>query len=231
MDWAPDWMLEDCLRTLADRRVSATWFVTHDTPVLEEILRRDDLFEAGIHPNCLPGSSHGATEQEVLENMFSLLPEAVSMRTHGLYQTTSFLALAAGMGVRNDVSLFLPWTQNLSLHVLPFAGAHLIRAPYFWEDDMAMETQGAPWSIDDPAFHGPGLRIFDFHPVHVALNTQGLAQYGNLKAQVPLHAWTRGLVEENASGGPGPATLFDELSRFLKDRGSTISALAAQGGV
>ena len=228
MDWAPNWMIEDCLRTLVDRRVAATWFVTHDTPVLEEILRRGDLFEAGIHPNCLLGSSHGNTELEVLETMFSLLPKAVSMRTHGLYQSTPFLTLAASMGVRTDVSLFLPWAQNLFPHVLPFADAPMTRLPYFWEDDIAMETKGAPWSIKDPAFHGPGLRIFDFHPVHVALNTRNIVHYERLKAKVPLNEWTRGMVETHASSDPGPATLFDELSRFLQGKGTTINALVTR---
>lgn len=229
LDWAPDWMIEDCLRVFLDRRVAATWFITHDTPVLAEILRRNDLFEAGIHPNCLPGSSHGTSEQEVMETMFTLLPEAKSMRTHGLYQSSSFLALAADMGIRNDVSLFLPWAENLSQHVLSFTKSILTRFPYFWEDDIAIETKGVPWSITNPKFHAPGLRIFDFHPVHIALNTNSLAHYERLKMKAPLNEWTRDMVEEHTSQGPGPATFFDELTQFLKGKGSTISELAMIG--
>ena len=232
MDWAPDWMLEDCLRRLVDAEVAATWFVTHDTPVLEEIAKRNDLFEAGIHPNCLQGSSHGSTDEEVLSHICSLLPEARSMRTHGLYQSTSFLELAAAGGIERDVSLFLPWAARLEPHVLPISGNTMLRFPYFWEDDVAVETPGAPWDLDDPAFHGPGLKIFDFHPVHVALNTGSMAVYTELKRERPLQEWNREFVAEHANAGAGPGTLFRELCSNLSGKGITIEKLAGlvEGG-
>ncbi len=234
MDWAPDWMLEDCLRVLVDANAPATWFVTHQTPVLDELRKRPDLFELGIHPNCLAGSSHGADEAEVLGHMLDLLPEAVTMRTHGLYQCTPFLARAAAMGVENDVSLFLPWVQGLEPHVLPFPDWPLVRLPYFWEDDVAMLRPDAPWGLDAPDFQGPGLKIFDFHPVHVALNTRTMKTYDGLKELRPLSQWTREFAAEHVSTKPGPADLFAELAQVLGQRangpGGQMRSLAAKTG-
>lgn len=215
MDWAPNWMLEDCLRTLVDNHVAATWFVTHVNPVLEELRRRPDLFELGIHPNCLPGSTHGENEDQILGHLLEIVPEAVSMRTHALYQSTPFLARASKAGVRNDASLFLPWATGLKPHHLPFGEQGLMRLPYFWEDDVAMLQPASPWQVERAEFHGDGLKIFDFHPVHVVLNTRDPGLYDKLKTQRPIQEWTRGFLSPHVSSDPGPGTLFTGLVRFL----------------
>ena len=77
-----------------------------------------ELFELGIHPNCLPGSTRGNTENGVLAHMKEIVPEAVSMRTHGLYQTSNFLRKAArDYGIEINVSLLLPNTPNVIRHI------------------------------------------------------------------------------------------------------------------
>ena len=86
MDWAPDWAIEDIVRYLVPREVKATFFVTNETPALNTLRRYPELFELGLHPNLFPGSSHGSSCQEVFESCRKIVPEAVSMRTHGLYR-------------------------------------------------------------------------------------------------------------------------------------------------
>ncbi len=61
VDWAPDFMIDAAAQALVDREVKATWFVTHASPAVERLREHPDLFELGIHPNFLAGSSHGAT--------------------------------------------------------------------------------------------------------------------------------------------------------------------------
>ena len=91
IDWAPDWMIEQIAQVLIEKSVKSTWFVTHQSKAIEKLRQYDDLFELGIHPNLLNGSTHGKTEDDVLTHLKQIVPEAVSMRTHGLYQTTNFL--------------------------------------------------------------------------------------------------------------------------------------------
>lgn len=53
IDWAHDTILEYTVDLLEKHEVAATFFVTHDTPVLNR-LRDNPLFELGIHPNFNP---------------------------------------------------------------------------------------------------------------------------------------------------------------------------------
>jgi len=54
-----DWAIDEAVESLADmleaRGVAATFFVTHDSPVLAR-LASNPLFELGIHPNFDPFS-------------------------------------------------------------------------------------------------------------------------------------------------------------------------------
>ena len=49
-----------------------------------------------MHPNFLPGSTQGDTARAVLDHCLAIVPEASTMRTHGLFQSSALLALLAG---------------------------------------------------------------------------------------------------------------------------------------
>ena len=55
IDWAEDKMMEPILEELLKRRMKSTWFVTHDTPLLQVFRKHSDLVDLGIHPNFLGG--------------------------------------------------------------------------------------------------------------------------------------------------------------------------------
>ena len=86
IDWAPDHVIDRIAAQLIDARVRATWFVTHQSPAIDRLRARPDLFELGIHPNFLNQSTHGETPAEVLAHCMALVPDARSMRTHSLVQ-------------------------------------------------------------------------------------------------------------------------------------------------
>jgi len=100
IDWAPDWCVERCVSILDRFGVKATFFATHASEFLEEIKRRADMFEVGLHPNFHPGSSHGSGTAEVIEHCRGFAGTARSMRTHGLMQWSNLYALIA-----NDFNL------------------------------------------------------------------------------------------------------------------------------
>ena len=50
IDWAPDFVLESVIEMVTKANVYATWFITHNTPLLET-LAQNPKFELGIHPN------------------------------------------------------------------------------------------------------------------------------------------------------------------------------------
>ncbi len=200
IDWAPDFVIDRVAKTLIENQVKATWFVTHKSDALERLQERTDLFELGIHPNMLLGSTHGKTEDEVLTHVKSIVPNAVSMRTHGLYQTTNWLSKAAGeYGILIDVSLFLPRADHLLPHRIKWNGASMWRILYFWEDDFEMFEDIPIWSVSDERLKGNGLKIFDFHPIRVALNTERFERYEHLKSIRPLDQWDEKFIGDNAN--------------------------------
>ena len=226
VDWAPDWMIDASAEILIRNRVKATWFVTHGSPAVSRLAENRELFELGIHPNCLPHSTHGRTECEVLEHLKDLVPDAVCMRTHSLYQSSPFLFLAARKyGIRIDVSLFLPRTADLRPHRFQISEDGLWRIPYFWEDDYEMYVDGPIWSCWDERLRIQGLRVFDFHPVHVVLNSARLDPYEKLKQERNLRDWSAEFVEPSVNKGVGTATMFGELADELNGRGMWVSEL------
>lgn len=222
IDWAPDFVIDFVAERLVEHQVRATWFVTHPSPAIERLKDQPDLFELGLHPNFLPGSSQGATPEHIIRYCRSIVPEAVSVRTHALVQSTPLLdTLLDKTSVVIDASLFLP--HALHLHPVEYwwRQRRLIRVPYFWEDDFEMERPEPCWQPAKLLNQGPGLKIFDFHPIHIYLNSADMEPYRNLKAQVPrLHAVDHGLVERFVQEGPGTQTCFLDLVHYLAASGS-----------
>ena len=222
VDWAPEIAIDSVAEQLVAHRVRATWFITHMSPAVERLRRHPELFELGIHPNFLQGSSHGDTPSEVLRHCLSLVPDAISMRTHALVQSTPIFDLVMEeTPIRIDVSLFLPRATWIRPVEYLRHGRVLVRVPYFWEDDFEMARGVQNERRLAPLLSGPGLKVFVFHPIHVYLNSARMAPYESLKWKVPRLA-------EAAPGdvapfiermGEGMQTLFMELVKHLADHG------------
>ncbi len=228
VDWAADFMLDAMARELIERRVMATWLVTHESPAIDRLRGHPDLFELGIHPNFLEGSSHGDTVSEVLQTCMAMVPEATTMRSHALVQSSPILKqVIETTQIRCDSSLLLPDMENIRPVGFPHAEGPLMRVPYFWEDDVEMLRPNPRWALAEYD-SGPGLRVFDFHPAHVYLNAVNSGPYHQLRRAGPLP----GASEELAAGlvrpGRGPGTLFLEIVDHLAAGGSrTLRDVAA----
>jgi hypothetical protein len=186
IDWAPDCAIDWVASQLVSHQVRATWFVTHSSPAVQRLRDHPELFELGIHPNFLPGSSHGSTPGAVLDHCMELLPDASSLRSHALVQSTPLLALiASDTPITADVSLFLPYAPDLRPHEFRVGGRTLLRLPYFWEDDDEMVQPSPCWQLAPMLGIGAGLKVFDFHPIHVYMNAVGMVPYRSLLRRVP----------------------------------------------
>lgn len=230
IDWASDEIIEQCAGILRDRNVKATWLVTHDSGKIRELGESPDLFELGVHPNFHPGSTQGGNPGAVLEHLLDIVPGARSVRTHGLFQSTELLhAMCADYGLEHDLSLLLPDAPHITPHEFHLPRGLMKRFPTFWEDDVEMLKPEPSFVLSDPKFHVPGLKIFSFHPIHVALNSRSVAPYEQLKSERPVATLSlddlRPFVNEDA---PGAATLFRELVDLIADGGTnrTVSELA-----
>ena len=180
MDWANDGVLRDTVSLAEKLEIPVTMFVTHDTPMLAE-LRAHPLFDLGIHPNFLPqlNGQTGKTFQNTLEEMNALVPEARLIRCHALVDATPVLVSARQLGFEADLNLFIPLSSGISLKPYThFSG--LRRLPFFYEDDAWALEQDHPTPEQHMA--ADGLKIFNFHPIHLYLNTETMDRYGRAKA-------------------------------------------------
>lgn len=213
IDWAPDVVIDYVAAILLKHQTRATWFVTHASPAVERLRLYPELFELGIHPNFLPSSTHGATPSDVLRHCMSLVPDALCMRTHALVQSTPLLALVLEQTpIRVDASLYLPYFQ----HALPFEyhwrSRTLLRIPYFWEDDFEMERPVPQWQINPILELDQRVMVFDFHPIHIYLNSANVESYTLLKQENPhLHTITDRVLSAYVQPGLGTGTFFKEV--------------------
>ena len=179
-DWADDAVLRDTIDLLDARGVAATVFATHTSPLLSALAGHPRI-EVGLHPNFNALLDAGAREnaEAILARIHGAFPAAVSLRSHSLFQSSRLQHLFAGRGLVFEVNQFIPsWSGMACRPYREITG--MLRVPYFWEDDvhvMAMANGLVPeWSADAMLDHA-GLKVFDFHPIHVFLNTERMDRY------------------------------------------------------
>ena len=219
VDWASDPAIDEVARQLLAAGVRSTWFVTHASPAIDRLRGRPDLFELALHPNFLPGSTHGSDAEEVIAHCRRLVPEARAVRTHGLAQSSLLINRLTELAFAADLSIFLPHHPG----VVPLdhwhAGRRLVRLPYIWEDDVEGERPEPVWDVT-ALLSRPGLHVLDFHPIHVCLNDPGPTAYRRLKQRCPkIGDATAADIADFRRDGIGPASMLR----------SAIAHLAATG--
>lgn len=223
-DWAPDFAIDGAADVLIEKKVKATWLITHSSPAVNRLKNHPHLFELGIHPNFLPSSTHGRTIDEVLRHCLKIVPDAVSMRAHSLFTSTPILSrVIETTDIQTDLSLFLPHAHYLQPVKFWWKKQSLIRIPFFFEDDFEMESDNPRWQIAQilPRVFA-GLKIFNFHPIHIYLNSSDLVNYERLKksAAVSLNLIKEQQARPFILSKSGTKTLFLELVNRLSTTNS-----------
>lgn len=181
IDWAHDEILEDTIDLVEMYKLSATWFVTHATPLLGR-LRNNPYFELGIHPNfnfLLDGDNRaGNNANEVVDRLMTLVPEAKCVRSHSLTQNSNLIDMFSHKGFTHECNTLIPANSGIALKPWASFGS-LTRVPHFWEDDVHVlyDSIGIPQPNPAELASAGGLKVFDFHPIHVFLNTESLDRY------------------------------------------------------
>ncbi len=231
IEWSPDWAIRDLFKLADEHGVPLTPFLTHRSEYLVQRLTKDNAADVGLHPNFLPGSTHGATVDEVIATTKALWPDAVSFRSHCFYDDTRMLRKMADSGFRYDSNLFA-FLQPMLAPLRTVAGT--VRLPVFWEDDVHSEN-ALSWDGEAlrAAFETPGLKIVNVHPMRVALNVPdeafheshrrlGSAVDVDARAEAFRGKGTRTYVEElfaYASAGRRPPVRLSDLYGQAVDRG------------
>lgn len=170
VDFASDDVLEEAVRCVARSELPATWFTTHDTPVLDRI-RAHPGFELGVHPDferlLWRGTRRRGDAESILDGMLAAVPDAVAVRSHCLTRSSILSSLFAHRGLAIESNAYLPFDSGLRVRPFRHFAGHL-EVPFGWIDDVAIgaEAPRPAWELPSRS----GVNVFVFHPVHVVAN-------------------------------------------------------------
>jgi len=224
-----DWASEDAIRiqqAILDRyEVHATYFLTHQSAVLSDLLEKERI-DVGIHPNFLPGSSHGRSFDEIIDCVIGLAPNARCFRSHRYFDVTDVTHRLVERGLLYDSNV----CTNLQSGIGPMKHeSGLIRFPTFYEDGTQMCTrQGWDFASFSEVFRSPGLKVIGIHPMVTAMNVTTPEYWADLKRRFPPDRWIRMTAADVARErcpGIGPATFLERLLAMIKDDDLTLITL------
>ncbi|QWE00788.1 hypothetical protein FD967_01720 [Polynucleobacter sp. JS-Mosq-20-D10] len=181
-DWACDDVLNFVFERLMEKKKKATFFVTHESLVTKEFIKYSDQFEFCIHPNfnfLLNGDfRYGRNISEVLdyyENILGFRPAGI--RSHDSFFKTELLRNISARNYKYESNLLL----STELAIVPFSNwdKSILQIPIAWEDDEWCISIKKSTPKDLLAYKY--LKVFNFHPIHIFLNSFDTSTYEKIK--------------------------------------------------
>ncbi|MCA9535282.1 MAG: hypothetical protein KC593_16430 [Myxococcales bacterium] len=222
VDWAHPEVLADTVRLVESRGLACTFFCTHAGIELPG-------HERALHPNYRLGGDtmrayDGPPDDErifrhVVARTKSFCPEAVGARSHCLFYDSSLMAVYAEQGVEYDSTYALPLSAGLA-PVWKERG--VLEMPIYYMDHIDLMGAQTGFELAGLQLDRPGLKVFDFHPIHVFLNTHTEAHYAESRA---VQRDPDALLKKRHPG-PGVRTLFEQLLDYVATASVTHSTLA-----
>lgn len=204
VDWAPEEVIADTIGLFETYGVHCTFFATHRSETLLQCNR--ELFEIGLHPNFNPlFQGKGGNADGIMDELVAWYPESECVRSHSLTQSGWLLNKFKEKGMLYEVNHFLPYHHNL----YPFTLWNgMVRIPFNWEDDYHFALG---YSFDDSGIDlgDAGLKIFNFHPIHVFLNSENNDRYLRIKDE--MHNIPKLKHERNTTGVKGTRDMLIAL--------------------
>lgn len=213
IDWAPEAVIKDSLNLFEKYEVKCTLFATHYSPFIDQCNR--NLFEVSIHPNfndLIDGKAHTVSASMILDELIRIYPEAKGVRSHSMTQSSKLLALFKSKGLLYDSNQFIPYNFNMKPYK---CWTGIKRIPYNWEDDIHF-AYGKKFDFNFGLIYNEDENyIFDFHPVHIYLNTDCQGTYD--KAKIYYHD-AEGLKKCRNTGEQGVRNYLENLLKFIVDK-------------
>lgn len=210
-DWLKDDYLQRTIDLLVEFDVKATFFATNESPLLQSL--DPAQFEIGLHPNF--NKAGRELDLDALHRLKALFPQAVGTRSHTLLFGSRLLSSCHATGMLYESNIYLH--KHLNLHPVPRT-KEMISIPFNWSDDKHIELE-RPFELGElPTLDNPGLNVFNFHPVHIFLNTDVYQRYENAKVHFNQPEMTQFI-----NSGTGMRSLFVALLQTV--RSSSLSTL------
>lgn len=181
IDWAKDEEIRFVLAFVKAKQVKCCFFVTHDTPVLQELIECEYV-ELGLHPNFNPlilAQSILKTPDQIITELRSKATNACVLRSHSMTTSGRYLELYKKAGIHYLSNYLMYGVDN----IIPFYQINgLIEIPvYFADDGYAFLNDNAfipNLKVENIVCRKfAGIRVYNFHPVHLVNNTTSFRQF------------------------------------------------------
>lgn len=223
LDWAIDEVIDDVIDLMDTLDVCGVLHVTHNTPRLD-IIRKTGRMELGIHPNFNPILLNQPNENglsnidDVFHYVKEIVPEAVCCRSHALTAGSLLFSKYSDYGIVYDLNHYMPPKEGVRIKPWRVEGLQVTFLPFIFEDDAWMvadadKRPGVDYYLSD-RFDAP--RIFNFHPIHLFLNTDHMETYIKAKEGYKDYEWISGCKN---SSQYGTRDFFVELVTKARNEG------------
>ena len=198
------------------------FFLTGSTgPDLAERLGTDKV-ELGIHPDFLDCASL-RDPARTIGNLLNEVGTVQACRTHGLVWWFGLAEVLASFGILVDSSCIHP----LQPFDRPLQLDSIRQFPIFWGDSWFINNADDIRSFPDMVNDKRGIRVFNFHPVHIAANTASHDDWLRIRPHLADPAALHLAVSNSRkSNGYGVRNMFLELLDMLSPE-ETITFLDA----
>ena len=180
IDWAIDDGIQFILDIIEKHQVKVTFFVTHESDILKD-LKKNPLVELGIHPNfnfLIENDKKAENASYILDKLLTIVPNTKVLRSHSLTTSSRWIDLYKKKGIK-FISNYMAYGQN----IVPYSHINgLIECPIYFSDDghikVMEEATIKPLTIKSlKKTSKEFLKVYDFHPIHVILNTNKTEYY------------------------------------------------------
>lgn len=177
IDWASDFVIEDCLNFFSSHDIYPTIFITHQSPLIDEIIK-SDKHEIGLHPNfeklLVGDTSNGENRSEVLNKLLTIYKEPKAIRSHSLTSSSRIKKLFVDSGIKIESNILMHGIEDTPLPWKDCFG--ILQVPITWEDDIFF-TYDVPENISRDCIRPDIFNAITFHPIHIYLNTPDADTY------------------------------------------------------
>jgi hypothetical protein len=213
VDWAPDEVMAPLVEMLKEANLKATFFATHASELLAGL--SEDQFEIGLHPNF---NHANGNFKEPIQTLKGHYPQARGGRSHSLFVSSHILQLYIDHGLKYESNIFMPLHEGLH-PVLRFED--FISIPFYWSDDKHLSLK-TPFEIEELGLETRGMKVLNFHPMHVFMNTLSDEHYASYKAHYQNPSRLKDFVNRESKG---MGTLFRSVLDYLKSAGAHTDTL------
>ncbi len=209
IDWAADEIIEHSIKPILDSGLNATIFATHKSNFLKKLYEEfPSQIEIGIHPNFTPLlNGENINWKKNIEVLKDYYPSAIGVRAHGHVVSSNILTHYINCGMLYESGIYV---DNMPLNSpLPYEG-NFFRFGHFFQDDAHL-IRKRELKLETINLKAKGIKIFDFHPIHIFLNSPTIEFYEEAK----IHFNNFDKLKSKSFEGIGIKNIYLDLVEFL----------------